>query len=70
MSMQADNEETRHEIVLVEQIRSEIRVFGEKLDAVDTKVNELDRRVEGLEKRVEVVEMRIDIVDKRRGRRK
>ncbi|PIR40127.1 MAG: hypothetical protein COV33_01375 [Candidatus Zambryskibacteria bacterium CG10_big_fil_rev_8_21_14_0_10_34_34] len=51
--------------VVLEDLRSNFKVFGESLDLVKDKVDSIDKRVDSIDKRVDSIDKRVDSIDKR-----
>jgi phage-related tail protein len=51
--------------VILEDLRSQFRVFGEGLQMLNEKVDRVDNKVDALDKRVGTVENKVDALDKR-----
>lgn len=62
-------------VVILEDLRSQFRVFGEglqmlneKVDLLDSKVNVLDNKVNALDNKVNVLDKKVDVLDKKLDR--
>ncbi|MDW7650379.1 MAG: hypothetical protein SCK29_00965 [Bacillota bacterium] len=51
--------------VILEDLRSQFRVFGEGLQLLNEKVGRVDKKVDGLETKVDSLEIKVDVLDKK-----
>ena len=51
--------------VVLESIRSDFRIFGEKLDFIDARLDRIDARLDRIEERIDAIEVRLDKIEAR-----